>query len=221
MNGLLVATGRGETKAIAKKEGKLMAMTELSKIYYTIRLKVAVLPLDANEEGEEQSTTDYTPKNASKNQKKPLNESNIGFRLLRSAGWQPGTALRPGGPKESLEVKANHNRSGLGQEPKSNVEHYKEMVHNYAAQTTFYDLVFDARLDKTERSRIHKLAKTFELLTKSRTVVEDDVKLRQLVLSKKLDLFHLGKLLLAAKQQGTDDTPDGLFKKYELIEKSD
>lgn len=208
-----MATGSAETKPLAKQAAKDSALRELEKQYYTIKVKQSYLAEPEEDEGDVKDSA--SPYGGGSVKFQPLGEKNVGFRMLKSLGWSPGTGLTSEGILEPVTFDFSGHRKGLGCDEKGNVEmdKYREMLESYAHKTTFYDLVFDDTLSKDDRSRIHKYSEQFGLKTKSHNINTEKGKTRQLVVSKDINLFRLGHLLLSGEFQ----EDHVLFQKYEII----
>ena len=198
-----------ETKAKARKEASINAVAELSKIYYTFCQKEPYIPIDTDEldKGDHQIV----------NTKTPITESNIGFKLLKSLGWSPGTPLRSDGLADPVNIPKSHTRAGFGSNDGtegSELDVLKNQVENFAVQHSYYDLVLDKNLSKPMRHEIHQLATKLGLTNKSYNVRElNHCRLRQLVLSHKVDPFAVAELLL----NGNLPEDHVVRRKYELI----
>lgn len=184
---------------LAKRIAIDSALAELKTICYTIKQKLPYLE-DTRDQDQEQETPATNG----------LGETNFGFRMLQSLGWTPGQGLTDGARTEPVAITYKRSRAGLGSEDNTNKEDYKAMLQEFAAKSDFFDLVFEPSVSIEDRKKIHSLANIYGLRTKSYTTAD---KQRRLVVSKKIDMFELGSLLL----NGGLAADDALLQKYELI----
>lgn len=214
----MVATGKCTSKQKAKEEAKDIALSELKKMYYTIKTKKAfVAEPDRPKDPEDTDAAD-------KSRFQPLGEGNIGFKMLKSLGWVPGTGLSKEGIVNPLDFQISRSRAGLGSKAYTvgnsrELKSLKDMVSDYAQKNTFYDLVFDPSTTEEQRKQIHQYAHHFGLRTKSVWLRDEGTgrpqkeKQRQLTVFKDIDLFRVGRLLLS----GTLQPDHVLHQKYEIF----
>lgn len=212
----MVASVTANSKVTAKQEAKERALAELRKTYYTIKTKRTFVgePKEPKEQEDVGAQVE-----------KPLGEGNVGFKILKSLGWVPGTGLSEEGIVNPLEFPFTRTRAGLGCKAYAVVnskamQSLKDMVSDYAKRNTFYDLIFDPSTTGEQREQIHKYARHFGLRTKSVWLRDGDKgkeKQRQLTVFKDTDIFLLGELLLS----GTLEPDHVLHQKYEIFPPQD
>lgn len=219
----LIGTGVGP---IALKDARRASLFYLQKHYYSLCCVKRYLAAEETEEAEkedatgdnddamEHPTNEKTARSSSR--RIPITGKNIGFKLLQSMGWEPGTALRPGGRIEPVVCAGNSSRRGFGGNSKGSTENainLVETIDKYAISGSWYDLLFDAKMDSKQRAHLHNHAKALGLASKSHTVPGKTGKLRRLVVSRKCTPEFIAKQMLSGKLPENH----AFHKKYKLF----
>ena len=151
INNLYVASAIEPVKNDARDMALKMAILNMSKRCYTIRVKSQVLSDGTKVDFEE--VTEGKAKD-----KTELGGGNMGHKLLKLMGWTGGGLGKGGsGISEPITATAITNREGLGstttgREFKNRV---RTIIEEYAASSNPYDLVFSAGFDNEQRKEMH------------------------------------------------------------------
>lgn len=149
-NGRIIGEGSGENKKTARKGATENLIETLKSNCYTIRSKLAFYsPEDVIVKGEK-------PKNLIDQDK--IQESNLGFKMLKMLGWSGGSLGSKGdGIIDPVKCEIKIGRSGLGSndEDKFDAKQISNLLRKFRDNHVEYDLVFSSEFSKEERKKIH------------------------------------------------------------------
>lgn len=196
--------GVGLTQKDAKKEASAVALEELRKQYYTIKVTKNLTP---------NFTGNITMQKASgSSESEAIGNDNVGSKMMKLMGWTGGgLGKKSQGIVEPVSVQQQMTREGLGLRPGLyNMHVFKkkctDVLRAFARnEDTSTDLVFSPSFTNEERAMIHQISKQLGLKSQSYGPKSE----RTLMISRKISPRELVNELL---QLG------GSTEKYQLIE---
>ncbi|XP_068243043.1 uncharacterized protein [Palaemon carinicauda] len=211
INGIHVATARGDNRRGAKEAASVKALEVLINRCFTLRI------LKLHSSSEEVSLSEVDTQNASSKFTSkhgstidtPIEDSSVGSKLLKMMGWAGGGLGKDGsGIAEPIKPQHVFGRTGLGHEGEQGVtkmfkNKIRAMLQDYLRGSDMNDLAFSPLFSKEQRAEIHKMARAMRLKSQSHGKGEN----RFLVISRK---FSPKQLLIRLLQEGPTD-------KYELV----
>ncbi|XP_071522017.1 uncharacterized protein [Panulirus ornatus] len=213
LNGVNMATGRGETKKLSREAASNKVLEILSQRCYTLKV---LKPHTAEEEVSVGEVSDGTKSDQSPSSRpgtsldKPIEDTSMGSKLLKMMGWTGGGLGKEGtGITEPIRPPEVCGRGGFGHSQKkggSNLRFRKRIiaiVRDFTQNSELEDLAFSPDFTKEQRAEIHKIARRFKLKSTSHGTGDT----RYLVLSHK---FSAKQLICTLCKEGPTD-------KYELI----
>ncbi|KAG7197024.1 hypothetical protein KM043_017558 [Ampulex compressa] len=197
-----LATASGPNQKMAKKTAAIVALEELQKYYYTIKI---------NQEFSKDADVTTAEMLSKTSTEESISDDNIGKKLMKLMGWTGGgLGKSQQGIVEPVTIMQHSSKQGLGLTSNSFTlkdlrTNSRNIMKNYFAEDTNNDLVFSNEFTNEERAVIHQIAR--EMGLKSHSYGRKNQ--RKLVISRKLNIWDLVAKL---KSQG------GVTDKYELIE---
>ena len=198
-NSYKVAAAGGPNQKDAKKAAATIALNEMKKIYYTIKVTKNLTP----------TVTDNLDSNNTKSD--AIGNDNVGMKMMKLMGWSGGGLGKTSqGITEPVNVQQQMTREGLGLKPGMyNMGVFKkkctEVLQNYIKGDTSIDLVFSPSFSNEERALIHQIAKQLGLKSQSYGPKSQ----RTLTISRKINAQELVNELISL---------GGSTEKYQLIE---
>lgn len=199
----VLSSAIGSTKKEATASAAALGLGTLTSSCYTVEAKcdfVSGGEVITKDSGGQKSTTLDPP------------TDNIGAKIMRLMGWSGNEGLGKNnqGIEKPIEAQRQISRAGLGHcRGNALVKKFSEIFKDFAQHESEHDLVFSAEFTSDERAVLHKLARRFQLKTKSFGKGEN----RHLVVSKSEgDVWKIVEELLKNK--------DCESEKYRLIEPS-
>lgn len=165
LNGRNLGQAKGDNQKEAKKEAAVVALANMQKRYYTIKVTKNFTPtVTGNLDSE--STPDKTSES--------IGNDNIGMKMMKMMGWSGGGLGKTSqGITEPVSVQQQMTREGLGLKPgvydqKLFQKKCREVLQNYITSgDTSVDLVFTPSFNNDERAVIHNVAKQLGLKSQS------------------------------------------------------
>lgn len=196
-----IGQGVGQNQKASKKEASIVALEELKKHYYTIKVTKNLTPTvpDGNLGLKNQPVTDDS-----------LKGDNIGSKMMKLMGWSGGgLGKQSQGITEPVSLQQHISREGLGlKSGMFNMGQFKKKCHevlqNYLRGDTSLDLVFSPSFSNEERAIIHQVAQQIGLKSQSYGPKSQ----RTLTISRKIHPMELVHELLEL---------GGVTEKYELV----
>ncbi|KAJ8683904.1 hypothetical protein QAD02_019696 [Eretmocerus hayati] len=201
-NGRKLAQAEGLNQKEAKKESSVIALQQLQRHYYTIKVTKNLTPT---------VTDNFEMNNSSSNETTAIGNDNIGSKMMKMMGWSGGGLGKASqGITEPVNVQQQMTREGLGLKPGMyNMHVFKnklsEVLYNYMQSDSSTDLVFSPCFSNEERALIHQIAKQIGLKSQSYGPKSQ----RIMTISRKVDHRTLVNELI---EMG------GVTEKYQLIE---
>ncbi|XP_069696421.1 CDKN2A-interacting protein isoform X2 [Periplaneta americana] len=193
VNEKVVGSARARSKTMARKVAADIALSKLKEVCYTIKAKVKYLSdstIDKSLGTVPKSETECSDLNI------PVNDNNVGSRLLRLMGWSGGGLGKDSqGISEPVSIQQQRvNRAGLGLggsksgglNQRQFREKVQQLMRDFANSDSQYDLVFSSEFSNDERKTMHQIATHMKLKTKSYGKKDD----RHLVVFKKRDMWE-------------------------------
>lgn len=141
----------GDTKKLTKTEASRNAIENLQKVCYTIRPKTNFV----GQNGDVIEKVDNKHTNNFNDDK--INETNIGFKLLKSLGWTGGALGDRKGIVDPIDPSVTVGRAGLGSQAHTlNKGYYRNILRNYSRAPETYDLIFSHKFSDAQRSVLHE-----------------------------------------------------------------
>jgi hypothetical protein len=203
-NDQIIGGGSGDTKKAAKKAADDDFLKTLKDNCFTIRSKMNFFSMESVVQ---KSQSSNAPSKISRDDQK-LQENNLGFKMLKSLGWKGGSlgSTGSGGIIDPINLEIRIGRQGLGNDTEQfDPKYFRNLLRNFQQQNVEYDLVFASDFTKEERAKVHQIAGSLNLRTKSYGKKDE----RHLVISTKISPQVLRQKLL--------DGDKYLMEKYDIF----
>ncbi|XP_055851999.1 uncharacterized protein LOC129916194 [Episyrphus balteatus] len=174
----LIAKAQSDNIKTAKAEAFEMAMTEIRKHCYVIKMNPDADVININK------TKDDIVANVKETEliEKKLDSNNLGYKMMKMMGWSGGgLGSKTQGREDPVGYLLRNHRSGLGTTNKNDTKHFRQILDNYVKSNDIKDLCFESTFSKEDRATLHLIAGKMNL----KSVSHGKAEARSLVISKK------------------------------------
>ena len=179
LGGELIGFGHDADKQAARHKAGSMAMTHLRKKCVTLKRNTEQFnQVDQEFEIAMQHITNSEATTTSRSQfdgpsaKRPIDESNVGHKMLKTMGWSGEGGLGKDGegisqPIIPIDRIRNTGLGYMSNKSGINCDIVTRIMEDYLASDQKAPLVFSKELDRDERTQVHTLAHRFGMKSKS------------------------------------------------------